>query len=80
MPSLRTLFFYWVALSCFEVVALLYCISLCRAWLLFSLGGLLFSEGPWRGADLGEKGGGGVELGGLEGGVTVVGIYSKFKI
>jgi hypothetical protein len=45
----------WVALSSFHMraVALFYCILFSHIRLL-SLGGLLFSEGKWRGSGSGE--------------------------
>lgn len=56
--------------------ALLYCILLCPFWMSF-LGGLLFSQGKWRGVeDLGEGWGTG-ELGRMKGEEPVVVIYER---
>ena len=58
------------ALSC--------CVSFYYVWLL-SLGDLFFSDGRWKGSELGESGDGGDkgELGGVDGKKTVIVLYER---
>lgn len=52
--------------------------SFCPLWLL-SLGDLFFSDGRWKGSELGESGDGGDkgELGGVDGKKTVIVLYER---
>lgn len=69
--------FCWVALSSLGVGAFasLNCILFIVCVWLLSLGGLLFSDGRWRGSENGGQRGCWGKLGGVEGGKIVAGMF-----